>query len=84
MRYCLFHVRCRDDYLTCTKMYDVLSFSSSNTTRIECGSCSVVILFNMWQTFEPKILFTLLDKVFSEKKIGHRFTMGKHIHPSCK
>ena len=44
----------------------------------------MVIPFNLWQTFEPKISFTLLDKEFGEKKIGYRFAMGKLTHPSGK
>ena len=84
MNYCLFHVRCRDDHLTCTKVYNVLSLSSSNTIRIDCGSCSIVNPFIPWQKFEPKLLFTLLNKGFAEKKIGYRFAMGKLTQPSCK
>ena len=41
----------------------------------------IVIPFNPWQTFEPKKSFILLDKGFSEKKLGNRLAMRKLIHP---
>ena len=63
-------------------MYNVQPFSSSDTIRIECGSGSIVIPFNLWQTFEPKKPFILLDTEFSEKKLGYKLAMGKLIHPS--
>ena len=42
----------------------------------------IVISFNLWQTFRQKKSFILLDKEFSEKKLGHRLTIRKLIHPS--
>ena len=49
---------------------------------IERGSCSILTPFNLWQTFEPKKSFILLDKEFSAKNLGHRLAIGQLIHPS--
>ena len=87
---CLFHVKCRDDPWTCTKVYNILSFSSSNTIRIECGSCSIVNPFNLWQTFEPKYrsLYWIKDSVRKkwdidsqwEKLYIHHVHMQYEVH----
>ena len=62
--------------------YSFLSFTpSTDSIRIECGTCSIVIPFLLWQRFESKRLYSfisLLDKGQSENELRFRFAIGKH------